>query len=76
MPAGDLTSPYNLLVVGIFTIFLALAGALTGETVARIGRVINRDKEPKRFWGAIAMQSIGGVVLILYFLYKVYGPSN
>jgi hypothetical protein len=35
--------------------------------------VVYRDKEPKEFWSLIAMYYLGGVCLIAYFFYKIYG---
>jgi len=76
MPDSNLTSQYGLLLCGVCFFLLAVAGTLTGETVARIGRVIYRAKEPKQFWGAVAVQYLGGLFLTGYFLYKLYGPSH
>jgi len=64
---------YGLLIFGAFSLFLAVVGTCTGEAWARFGRVVCRAKEPKQFWGLIAMQYLGGVFLIGYFLYKIYG---
>ena len=73
MPDSYVEKPYGLLWFGIFFLFLAVGGTLTGEAWARFGRVVCRAKEPKEFWWLIAMQYLGGVGLIGYFLYKVYG---
>ena len=63
--------PYVLLVFGVFSLFMAVAGTCTGEAWARYGRVY-RDKEPKQFWRLIAIYYLGAVCLIGYFLFKVY----
>jgi hypothetical protein len=57
-----------LLIFGVFFLFLAGAGTLTGEALAR-GGVVYRTEEPKEFWWLIAIECLGGVGLIVYFLY-------
>ena len=60
---------YGLLLFGVFSLFLAVAGTCTGEAWARFGRVVYRAKEPKQFWRLVAMYYLGGVCFIGYFLY-------
>jgi hypothetical protein len=60
---------YGLLLFGVFSLFLAVAGTCTGEAWARFGRVVHRAKEPKQFWWLVAMYYVGGVCFIGYFLY-------
>jgi len=64
----DGPTPYGLLIFGVFFLFLAGAGTLTGEALAR-GGVVYRTEEPKEFWWVIAIECLGGVGLIGYFLY-------
>jgi hypothetical protein len=66
--------PYGLLLFGIFSLFLAVGGILTGEAPARGVGMIDRNKQPKRFWQVIALYLVGGVLLISWFLWSVYGP--
>lgn len=47
---------------GLF-LFLAIVGALTGEALSR-GGMIYRNEEPKEFWWVIAIECIGGFILI------------
>jgi hypothetical protein len=73
---SNLRPPYGLLIFGVFSFFLAVSGTCTGEAWARFGRVVYRAKEPKKFWRLVSVYYLGGVCLIGYFLYKVYGLSN
>jgi hypothetical protein len=73
---SDLTPPYGLLMCGVFLLFLAVGGTLTGETLASYGQVVNRAEDPKEFWWTVAIYFLGGVCFIGYFLYKVYRNSN
>ena len=76
MPDMTPWSPDAFLLVGVFSLFMAVVGTLTGKTVGRIGRVIYRTKEPKVFWEAIGTYYVIGLCFIGYFTYKVYGPSH
>jgi hypothetical protein len=73
VPGSYVEPPYGLLWIGIFLLFLAVAGTCTGEAWARFGQRVYRAKDPKQFWWVIAIYSLGGVGFIGYFLYKVYG---
>ena len=64
----DGPTPYGLLISGVFFLLLAGAATLTGEALAR-GGVVYRTEEPKEFWWVIAIECLGGVGLIGYFLY-------
>lgn len=66
-------SPDTLLIVGALSLFMAVGGTLAGATVARVGRVIYRAKEPRVYWEAIITYYVFGLCFIGYFLYKVYG---
>lgn len=76
MPASPLRPPYGSLIFGVVSLVLALAGTFTGETWANFGTVVSHVEKPKEFWCLVAMYCLGGVSLIAYFLYKVYGLSN
>jgi hypothetical protein len=73
MPASSLRPPYGWLMFGLISLVLAVAGTCTGETWANFGTVVSRVEQPKEFWCLVAMYYVGGVCLIGYFLYKVYG---
>jgi len=73
MPHSDLRPPYGLLILGVFLLVLAVNGTCTAEAWAHFGLVVYRDEEPKQFWWLVASQYLGGLGLIGYFLYKVYG---
>ncbi len=73
MPHSDLSPPYGLLIFGVFLLFIGVAATCTGEALARFGQVVYRDEEPKQFWLLVATECLGGLGLIGYFLYKVYG---
>ena len=60
---------YGLLLFGVFSLFVAVAGTCTGQAWARFGRVVYRAKEPKQFWRLVAIYYLGGVGFIGYFLY-------
>ncbi len=63
----DDQKPHGWLIGGGFFLFLAVVGTLTGEALARGGRVY-RDEEPKVFWWVIAIECLGGVFLIGLYL--------
>ena len=73
MPDSYSGPPYGLLVFGVFLLFIAVVGTYTGKAWARFGQQVHRAKQPKEFWWVIAMQYLGGVGFIGYYLYKVYG---
>jgi ABC-type microcin C transport system permease subunit YejE len=65
--------PYGILAFGVFSLLAAVVGTCTGQAWGRFGGVVHRAKRPKEFWLTIAMQYLGGVGFIGYYLYKVYG---
>ena len=67
---------YGLLFFGVSIFLLAVAGTCTGEAWARFGRVVYRAKQPKQFWSLVATYYLGGLCLVTYFLYELYGPSH
>ena len=60
---------YGLLLFGIFSLFMAVAGTCTGEAWAGLGRMVYRAEKPKEFWRLVTMYYLGGVCFIGYFLY-------
>jgi hypothetical protein len=71
MASSDLRQ-YTPLIFGVFFLFLGVAATVTGESWSRFGRVISRAKNPKEFWRDVAVSYAGGVVLIAFFVYRVY----
>lgn len=76
MLGSFLPPPYGLLIFGVISSVLAVAGTCTGETWANFGRVVRRVEKPKQFWCLVAMYYVGGVCFIGYFVYKVCMLSN
>ncbi len=66
-----LRPPYIFLVLGCISMSVGVISTCSGETWARYGRVIRRDKEPKQFWEDVVASYLIGVCFIGYFLYKV-----
>jgi hypothetical protein len=67
--------PYAWLLLGIFTVVMAVVATCTGEAWSR-GCVVYRAKKPVEFWFVVAIYYVGGVFLIGYFLFEVYGFPN
>ncbi|MGC2638385.1 MAG: hypothetical protein WA294_14470 [Acidobacteriaceae bacterium] len=44
--------------------------------MAQFGRMVDRSKNPRQIRQLIAVDLVGGVCLIGYFLYKVYGTPH
>jgi len=66
--------PYALLVIGIFSLLMAVIGTYSGETPARFAGVIRRTERPKKFWMQIITLYLLAACCIGYFLYNTYGP--
>jgi hypothetical protein len=77
MPDSFLRTPYGLLMAGVFSLLLAVASMLTGQSFAgRGGHTTNRSEDPKGFWWNVGSWFLIGVCLIGYYLYKVDGLPN
>jgi hypothetical protein len=76
VPESDSNPPYGLLLFGGFLFLLAVVATCSGEAWARYGLVVYRDEKPKKFWWLVASYYLGGLGLIGYFLYQVYGLAN
>jgi hypothetical protein len=63
----DDQKPHGWLIGGGFFLFLAAVGTLTGQALSR-GGMVYRDEEPKAFWWLIAIEYLGGVFLIGFYL--------
>ena len=64
--------PYIRLIIGVFLTGLGIASVSSGETLGRFGRTASRVEEPKKFWGLVAVDFLGGVLCIGYFLYEKF----
>ena len=64
--------PYVYLFIGIVLLGLGLASTWSGEAMGRFGRTASRLKEPKKFWGIVSIDYLGGAFGIAYFLYQKY----
>jgi hypothetical protein len=65
--------PYIFLILGLVFLGAAMISTFTGESFAYLGRILERDKQPKAFWRDVFVGYLGGVFLIAYFFYKIYG---
>ncbi len=64
--------PYVSLVIGLFLAGLGLASTCSGEALGRFGRTASRVKDPKKFWGFVAIDYLGGAFGIGYFFFEKY----
>jgi hypothetical protein len=62
-PYSHQIEPRYLVLFGIAALVLGLISTLTGETLTR-GPIVNRAKDPKTFWWAVASWYFIGVFLI------------
>jgi hypothetical protein len=58
------------LIIGVLALGLGLMETLSGEALEGYGRTASRGQEPKRFWKAVAIHCLSGVLAIAYFLYE------
>jgi hypothetical protein len=58
--------------LGIFLLFLAVGGTITGEGLARTG-LVHRSEEPREFWQLIAFYYVLGLGVVGYFVFKHFG---
>jgi len=71
-----LRPPNVFLTVGVIFISAAAVFAYTGKGWVRFSGWVDREKQPRVFWGEVAAYFFGGVFFVGYFLYKVYELSN
>jgi hypothetical protein len=62
---------HRFLLIGIIVLLLAVVFTLTGETVERGGRMVNRSEEPKRFWWDVALFYLTGIFFIGLYLSNI-----
>jgi hypothetical protein len=73
---SQINSPYYFLILGVISFSVGVVSTCTGKTYGRYGGGASRLKKPTDFWGTVALYYIGGICLIGYFLWKVYGLSH
>jgi hypothetical protein len=54
---------HRFLLIGIIVLVMSVIFTLSGTTLERYGRIVNRAEEPKRFWWNVA----GWVCFGLFF---------
>ncbi len=64
------------LVCGILIIGLATYWIHVGRIWKRFGGWFYRSKEPKSFWWEVSMEYLIGIIITLYFLFKIYFIKN
>lgn len=65
------SSPIYYLLIGTISFFIALASAFTGKSWGRLGGVVYRDKEPRKFWELVIVYFLIGLCFVGYTLYLV-----
>jgi hypothetical protein len=60
------------LIIGAFAIGLGLMETFSGEALEGYGRTASHGEEPQRFWKAVAIHYLSGVLGIAYFLYETF----
>lgn len=63
--------PYNLLILGVFLLFLSAIWVFTGKVLARFDGWVYRTEDPTEFWGVVALYVVVGGFFIAEFLSKV-----
>jgi hypothetical protein len=61
---------HRFLLIGIVLLVVAGVFMLTGESLERYGRIVNRAGEPKRFRWDVATFFLGGIFFIALYLYN------
>jgi energy-coupling factor transporter transmembrane protein EcfT len=59
---------HRFLLIGIILLIIAVAFALTGESLEWGGRMVTRAEEPKRFWWNVAAFCLSGIFFIVLYL--------
>lgn len=61
---------HRLLLIGIVLLLITAVFALSGETWERGGGIVDRTKEPKRFWWDVVLCFLAGLFFIGLYLYQ------
>lgn len=75
-PFWFIQRPYIIFTFGAALLFAGLVWTYTGKVLDRFHGWVYRADDPKRFWWQVAMYYLGGVGMILFFLYKIHCVSN
>jgi hypothetical protein len=62
--------PLYILILGFIAIVAAVVFACTGKVWVRFNGWVYRAKEPGSFWGEVAAYFLGGLFLVVYFLFE------
>lgn len=57
------------LVIGVFASMLALMETLSGTALQGYGQMVDRRKDPRTFWKAVALHYLCGVSTVGFYLY-------
>jgi hypothetical protein len=61
---------HRFLLIGIVLLIVAALFALSGEAFERYGRIVDRAKEPKRFWWDVATCFLFGLFFVGLYFYQ------
>jgi energy-coupling factor transporter transmembrane protein EcfT len=59
---------HRFLLIGIVLLVMAVVFTLSGETLERGGVILDRAKEPKRFWWSVVLWFLSGFFFIAIYL--------
>jgi H+/Cl- antiporter ClcA len=66
---SDRDGPFFLF-IGAICLIVSVIYAVSGKVLTRFRGVIFRDEEPNRFWRAVVMCFLGGLLFIGLYLYQ------
>jgi hypothetical protein len=75
-PWPPIKREYIALAFGMFMLLWTVVATCTGKTWTRFHGWVYRAKDPKRYWTEIATGYVGGVGLIVFFLYQIHAFSK
>jgi RsiW-degrading membrane proteinase PrsW (M82 family) len=61
---------HRFLLIGIILLVMTAVFTLSGETLERYGGIVDRNKEPKRFWWDVVLYFLAGLFFIGLYLYQ------
>jgi len=73
---SNLSRPLGLFMFGMGAIFLAMVYTYIGKVWDHSSGWIQRAKDPKGYWFAIAVHYLLGLGFVAYYLYKIHAFSN
>jgi hypothetical protein len=69
---SNLSPPLGLFVFGIGVIFLAMVYTYIGKVWDHSSAWIQRAKDPKTYWCAVAVHYLVGLGFVAYYLYRIH----